>query len=59
MIRLHIALDQQRHGELQALAKRVGLSSSDLLRAALDDFLVRTAKEQAVVVPLRPMEAPR
>ena len=52
-LRLHILIDHDQHGQLQRLSKRAGMRLSDLIRTALDDFLAKTAKEQAVVVPLR------
>jgi hypothetical protein len=57
-IRLHILIDQQRHGALQTLAKRAGLSSADLVRAAIDQFLATAAANQAITMALRPDDSP-
>lgn len=53
MTRLHILIPVPMHGELQTLSKRAGLSSSDLIRAAIAEFLTKAAQNGTVVVPLR------
>jgi hypothetical protein len=52
-LRLHVLLDQPQHGALQTLAKRAGVSVSDLVRHAVDELIAKSEREQAIVLPLR------
>jgi hypothetical protein len=52
-LRLHVLLDHDQHGRLQALTKRVGVSTSDLVRHAVEELLTRAEREGKIELPLR------
>jgi hypothetical protein len=52
-LRLHCIIDQDQHGRLQVLAKRAGVSVSDLVRHAIVTLIDQAEREGKVELPLR------